>query len=593
MKKDSLWSNYRFAYTPLLRHKKKIVLSTVAEAVFYVIVPVVGMTITSMIIGSLEQGVSVWKLVVRILLAFTGYGVLNMVKGYLDARGNSQYIEVRTELFIMDHIKKDLTISMEQYEDAAVQKLKEKANDCMWANMWGIEGFFRHNSDLLKSVLGLLLYMLLVGTMNWRILLLLVGISLVSASAAYMVTRHYEKMQDPLSEQNMTMNYINREVDDVQGGKDIRIFGLGSWIIGKYDRAIKNCRRLYFRLDMWEYGSNILDTVLDGVRDITCYLYLILQLSQGMRISEFVFYLGLVSGFSSWISMISKSVVAVKQDSDRICDLRAYLGLAEDAPSGKKVDGAEIEVVFDHVSYRYQGAEEYTLRDVSFRLAPGEKLALVGMNGAGKTTVVKLMSGLYLPTSGAVYVNGISTRELDRNSYFARQAAIFQEPFQTSYSIGENIALAESYDGDKIWEVLSWAGLDKKVRSLDRQLETHLGKDIAPDGISLSGGELQKLLLARALYRDAPLVMLDEPTAALDALAETEIYEKYHTLLHKKSVLFISHRLASTRFCDRIILLADGCIREQGTHEELMRLQGAYHEMFQVQGRYYDDPALG
>lgn len=249
--------------------------------------------------------------------------------------------------------------------------------------------------------------------------------------------------------------------------------------------------------------------------------------------------------------------------------------------------------MFDHVSYRYQGAEEYTLRDVSFRLAPGEKLALVGMNGAGKTTVVKLMSGLYLPTSGAVYVNGISTRELDRNSYFARQAAIFQEPFQTSYSIGENIALAESYDGDKIWEALSRAGLDKKVRSLDRQLETHLGKDIAPDGISLSGGELQKLLLARALYRDAPLVMLDEPTAALDALAETEIYEKYHTLLHKKSVLFISHRLASTRFCDRIILLADGCIREQGTHEELMRLQGAYHEMFQVQGRYYDDPALG
>lgn len=191
--------------------------------------------------------------------------------------------------------------------------------------------------------------------------------------------------------------------------------------------------------------------------------------------------------------------------------------------------------MFDHVSYRYQGTEEYTLKDVSFRLAPGEKLALVGMNGAGKTTIVKLMSGLYLPTSGAVYVNGVSTRELDRNSYFARQAAIFQEPFQTSYSIGENIALAEAYDRNKIWDALSQAGLDKKVRSLDRQLETHLGKDIAPDGISLSGGELQKLLLARALYRDAPLVMLDEPTAALDALAEAEVYGKYHTLLHKRA----------------------------------------------------------
>lgn len=589
MKSYSLRSNYQFVYTPLLRHKKKIALLTLAEAVFFVMVPVVGMMITSMIIGSLEQGISVWNLVLRILLAFAGYGVLNMVKGYLDARGDGHYIEVRTELFIMSHIEKDLTISMEQYENAEIQRLKEKANDCMWANTWGVEGFFRHNSDLLKSVLGLVVYALLVGSMSWKILLLLIVISAASALAAYWVTRYYEKIKDPLSEQHMTMNYINREVDDVQGGKDIRMFGLAGWIIGKYDRAMKNCRRLYFQKDMREYASNILDNVLDALRDTICYLYLILQLSHGMRISEFVFYLGLIAGFSNWISMISKSVVAIKQDSDRICDLRSYLDLEEDAPSEKKVEGAAVEVVFDHVSYRYQGAEEDTLKDVSFRLASGEKLALVGTNGAGKTTIVKLMSGLYLPTSGTVYVNGISTRELDRTSYFAKQAAIFQEPFQTSYSIGENIALAETYDGEKMWTVLEQVGLDGKVRSLDRQLETHLGKDIMPDGISLSGGELQKLLLARALYRDAPLVMLDEPTAALDALAETEIYEKYHTLLCGKSVLFISHRLASTRFCDRIILLAEGCIREQGTHEELMRQQGMYYELFQVQSKYYHD----
>ena len=200
------------------------------------------------------------------------------------------------------------------------------------------------------------------------------------------------------------------------------------------------------------------------------------------------------------------------------------------------------------------------------------------MNGAGKTTIVKLMAGLYLPTSGTVYVNGVSTRDLDRKSYFAKQAAIFQEPFQTSYSIGENIALAETYDREKMWKVLAQAGFDQKVRSLAGQLDTHLGKDIVPDGIGLSGGEQQKLLLARALYRDASLVMLDEPTAALDALAETEIYEKYQTLLRGKSVLFISHRLASTRFCDRIILLSEGCVLEQGTHE---------------QSRYYQDAGQG
>ena len=589
MKHYSIWSNYIFTFKPLWQQKRRIALCFLAAAVLFVAVPVVGMMITSMMIGSLEQGISMQRFVCRALLAFAGYGVLSMAKSYLDARNDGQYIEARTALFLMDWIKKDLTVSMEQCEDAQIQKLKKKSENCIWANEWGIEGFMRHNLDLLKSLLGLFVYTLIVGIMNWKILAMLVGMSAVSAAAAYGVTRYYEKIKDPLAEQGVTMGYINREVDDVQSGKDIRIFGLGKWIVGKYDQAIKKCRRLYFQRDIREYGSNMLDTALDAVRDLVCYLYLILQLSQGMRISEFVFYLGLVAGFSNWIGMISKRVVSVKQESDNISELRNYLLLEEEAPSGVKLAETDrIEVVFDHVSYRYHGAEEETLHDVSFRLASGEKLALVGLNGAGKTTIVKLMSGLYLPTSGTVYVNGISTRALDRSAYFAKQAAIFQEPFQTSYNIAENIALEETYDRAKLWKVLAQAGLDEKVKSLDRQLDTHLGKDIAQDGIMLSGGEMQKLLLARALYREAQLILLDEPTAALDALAETEIYQKYQTLMRGKSVLFISHRLASTRFCDRILLLAEGRIQEQGTHEELMQEQGAYYQLFQVQSKYYD-----
>ncbi len=589
MKHYSIWSNYIFTFKPLWQQKRRIALCFLAAAVLFVAVPVVGMMITSMMIGSLEQGISMQRFVCRALLAFAGYGVLSMAKSYLDARNDGQYIEARTALFLMDWIKKDLTVSMEQCEDAQIQKLKKKSENCIWANEWGIEGFMRHNLDLLKSLLGLFVYTLIVGIMNWKILAMLVGMSAVSAAAAYGVTRYYEKIKDPLAEQGVTMGYINREVDDVQSGKDIRIFGLGKWIVGKYDQAIKKCRRLYFQRDIREYGSNMLDTALDAVRDLVCYLYLILQLSQGMRISEFVFYLGLVAGFSNWIGMISKRVVSVKQESDNISELRNYLLLEEEAPSGVKLAETDrIEVVFDHVSYRYHGAEEETLHDVSFRLASGEKLALVGLNGAGKTTIVKLMSGLYLPTSGTVYVNGISTRALDRSAYFAKQAAIFQEPFQTSYNIAENIALEETYDRAKLWKVLAQAGLDEKVKSLDRQLDTHLGKDIAQDGIMLSGGEMQKLLLARALYREAQLILLDEPTAALDALAETEIYQKYQTLMQGKSVLFISHRLASTRFCDRILLLAEGRIQEQGTHEELMQEQGAYYQLFQVQSKYYD-----
>lgn len=590
MKQYSIWSNYRFIYEPLWKKKKKLALFTLAEVVFYVIVPIAGMAITSMIVGGLEHGMEFTQFVSMILLVFAGYGILNMIKSYLESRGWLQYIEARMELFGMAPILKNLSISMEQYENVKIHKLKENANRSIWSNLDGVEGFFHDNSDLLKNVFGLCVYSLLVGMMNWKILLMLVGMSALSAAAGYWVTCYYQKIKDQLAKQDMTMRYIDNIVDDVQGGKDIRIFGLGSWIVEKYHQAIQNQRRILFRKDIREFGSNILDTVFNTIRDLICYLYLITQLAQGMWISEFVFYLGLIGGFSGWLSMISKNIVAVKHDSDMICDLRAYLDLEDGIKAGEQFDCSawnKIEIVFDHVSYRYDGAEEDTLKDVSFRLAAGEKLALVGMNGAGKTTIVKLMSGLYLPTKGMVYVNGISTRELDRISYFAKQAAIFQEPFQTAYSIGENVALAEQYNKERVWEALAQAGLAEKVEGLEQQLNTYLGKDIAADGISLSGGEMQKLLLARALYREAALVLLDEPTAALDTLAETEIYEKYHMLLQNKTALFISHRLASTRFCDRIIMLTDGRICEEGTHAELMEAQGKYYEMFQVQSKYY------
>ncbi len=588
MKQYSIWSNCKFTYGPLLKKKKKIAFCTLTEAVFSVFVPVVGMAVTSMIVGGLERGISIKQLSVMILLAFTGYGVLNMVKAYLEARSWGQYIEVRTEFFIMPPIAKDLSISMEQYEDSKIHELREKANACIWHNLDGLEGFFHDNSDLLKNGLGLVAYSVLCGMMDWKILLMLAGMSAVSVAAGIRVTKYYQKIKDPLAACDMTMRYVNSVVDDVAGGKDIRLFGLGKWIIGKYDDAIKEHRKLTFKKDIREYGSNILDTVLNAVRDLVCYLYLIMQLSRGMRISEFVFFPGLVGGFSGWLGMVSKNLVAVKRDSDMICDLREYLDLNAEDGGEQTCDFADsFEIVFDHVSYRYSGAKEDTIKDVSFRLAPGEKLALVGGNGAGKSTIVKLMSGLYLPTSGTVCVNGISTRELDRKSYYAGQAAIFQEAFQTSYSIGENIALSEQYDKKRVWDALEAAKLAEKVRGLEEQFDTCLGKDIKKNGVQLSGGELQKLLLARVLYREASLVMLDEPTAALDALAEKSIYESYHELLSKPSVLFISHRLASTRFCDRILMLSDGRICEEGTHGELMKKHGKYYEMFQVQSRYY------
>lgn len=334
-----------------------------------------------------------------------------------------------------------------------------------------------------------------------------------------------------------------------------------------------------------------METILTAGRDLICYLYLISQLKNGMSLTMFVFYLGIIGGFSAWFAQVSDSFAKMKYCSVHITDFRNFLNLGEDAGEKKipKNQFKTVEVVFDHVTFCYKGAEKPVLNDISFSLKSGEHKALVGLNGAGKSTLVKLMSGLYLPTKGTVYVNGIDTRELDRDSYYRHESAVFQDTFTLAYSVAENVALNEQWNEEKVWECLEKAGLSQKVTALPQGLSTNLGKELSQDGVRLSGGETQKLLLARALYRDPSIILLDEPTAALDALAESEIYEIYNRTLADITALFISHRLASTRFCEEILLLSDGRIAECGSHEELMEQKGKYYELFLVQSKYYGE----
>ena len=218
-------------------------------------------------------------------------------------------------------------------------------------------------------------------------------------------------------------------------------------------------------------------------------------------------------------------------------------------------------------------------------------MALVGINGAGKSTIVKLLCGFYMPDEGHIYINGTDLATMDLDAWYRSLAAVFQDAFTYSFSIADNVtcSMGEDYDAEKCRETLKDAGLWEKMQKLPQKEKTFIGKEVSEDGIHLSGGETQKLMLARALYKGCALLLLDEPTAALDAIAENEMYEKYNEMLTGKTALFISHRLASTRFCDHILFLENGKITEEGTHEELMQKNGGYAEMFLVQSRYYKE----
>ncbi|MDE7298607.1 MAG: ABC transporter ATP-binding protein/permease, partial [Lachnospiraceae bacterium] len=252
----------------------------------------------------------------------------------------------------------------------------------------------------------------------------------------------------------------------------------------------------------------------------------------------------------------------------------------------------EYEIEFCNVSYTYRGVDKPTLKNLSFTLHRGERLALVGLNGAGKTTIVKLMCGLYDPTEGEIRLNGVPVRDYPREKYFRLFGTVFQEVEALPVSVAENVAGGRAGDREKIADCLKKAGLYDKVQELSEKENTRLVKSVYENATDLSGGQMQKLALAKALFKDAPILLLDEPTAALDPIAEQELYQAYAGLSRAKCSLFISHRLASTRFCDRILYLENGRITEEGTHDGLLETGGKYAELYRIQSSYYQSGAV-
>ncbi len=590
--RHSMLDNFIFLFADVFRENPVYPVMMLLEAVTFVAMPIIASAASSAVVSMLGDGMSLPVIIGMTMSLFAVYGLTAWLYTYVQRRNTNRFVFMRLSYYFFGIYRKLLDISLEDYENDKVRNKLEKALDAVSGNLQGTEGMIRNFEALLTNVLGLIVYAFIVGGINVRLMLLLLLMAFISAVASEISNKVNIKAEERIAGNARVARYIDNLVDDTAGGKDIRVFGLSDWLIGKYDKAIKDSRRANRPYYAARMAADIVELVLAAVRDLVCYLYLIEQLKSGMQIGEFVFYLGLVGGFAAWVSQITRTYSECRLNSHRVDNYREGLDLKkglEDKGVVPENNFDNIDVEFDHVCYRYPGTDKDVLHDVSFKLTNGEHIALVGLNGAGKSTISKLMAGLYMPTKGIVYINGVDTRKLNLARYNENIAAISQKPLSLSCTIADNVALKEEIDEVMVKEVLEKAGLAKKIASLEKGIWTYLGKDISEDGISLSGGEYQKLFLARVLYRRPKLVLLDEPTAALDAIAENEVYESYNSTLKDKSMLFISHRLASTRFCDGIILLENGCVREQGTHDELMQKNGLYAQLFEVQSKYYRD----
>ncbi len=593
-KKYSIWSHYRYLYGRLWKYDFKLALSSGVEILINAVKPFIAVTLPALIIGLLEKGSDMKVLVVLGISVFAVSGILFGIANWLEQKNWTKYIMVRLDNFWSELLYKSIDMDYVIYEKEEVQNAVNKAADAINNNNGGIEGFYHHNTTFFTSVLGILMYSLILAKVHPVIVLVLLALSLIQYLFHRIAESYEEKHRDEQARRFRHQKYLFDQSADVKNGKDVRLFQLQKWLTELFVKYNKDYQKQLAKNERLFYLYDFVGLTLNLIRDGVCYGYLVYLLTQGMQVSEFVLYIGVVSGYGNWFNQISDSVSELSHCMRQINHYRSFMDM-ENAylrDSGKVLsveEGVPFEVEFQDVSFQYPGSEKAVLDHVSFHLCPGEKIALVGVNGAGKTTLVKMLCGFYKPTSGRILVNGVDVTELNVEKYFEQVSVLFQDSILLSYTIAQNITgqNEEDIDKEKLWSALEESDLAKKINELSKKENTFIAKDVEQEGIQLSGGQIQKLFLARALYKESHLLILDEPTAALDAIAESEMYEKYAELTAGKTSVFISHRLSSTRFCDRIFFLENGKIIEDGTHEELLEKSGSYAKMFQVQSQYY------
>ena len=493
-----------------------------------------------------------------------------------------------------ERIAKSMQMEYEQLETPDMLDRLQKAKRATGFQYGGVEGLMRDMWQFMIQFTSVITAVAIISTLDIRLVLIILVLSLIQFEYFdYIRIKDKEIMWDAMAGTWRRLEYMQTVSTDFTYAKDIRLYGMKDWLNEKHRQVnLEELARWIQSRRYWQYNS-LFSGGIALIRNVIIYGWMIYDmLFGGMSIGDFTLYVGSAISMSTAINAFLQSVGGMRERSSRMDDFRTFMDI-EFADEGKKTipvpkcDKYTFE--FRNVSFRYQGQETYALKDLDLTLEAGHRLAVVGLNGAGKTTFIKLLLRLYDVTEGQILCNGIDIREFDRNEYFKLFAPAFQEVEVFAFPLSENVSMttADETDKAKAEQYIRAAGMGEKLDKLPDGMDTELLKVLYDDGVDLSGGEKQKLALARALYKGAPVVVLDEPTAALDALAEYRLYQSFNGMIGDRSAVYISHRLSSTRFCDSIAMFVAGKMVEHGTHEELLAKGGAYAEMFRVQAQYY------
>ncbi len=591
--KHGIWSNAVYMISLAWRTERSVLWLCLIQAALAVASSLLGLFIVPTVLGTIEAAAPLTRLLGTIAAFALALMLVGAASAYVGANTLFGRVAVRGALVSQIHDKFSQT-SFPNTVDQGFLKQLEKARMAVNNNDEATEAIWKTLTELVQNSAGFVIYLVLLASLDP----LIVIITLATTVIGYFITKEINnwgyRHREEAAGYSHRMNYASSKAGDHTFAKDIRIFGMQNWLESVYGSTLNLYQAFCVRREKVYIWANVIDVVLSLLRNGIAYAYLIaFTLRSGLSAAQFLLHFTAVGGFTTWVSGILSGLTTLHKQSLDISTVREFLEAEEcfrfedGEPLEPDLDQA-YEIELQDVAFRYPGADRDTLHGINLTIKAGEKLAVVGLNGAGKTTLIKLICGFYDPTSGEVLLNGRDIKAYNRRDYYRHFAAVFQQFSLLAATIAGNVAQTnEGIDMDEVRACIERAGLKRKVESLADGYETRLGKQVFEDAPELSGGELQRLMLARALYKDAPIIVLDEPTAALDPIAESDIYQRYNDLTEGRTSIYISHRLASTRFCDRILFIEDGVIAEEGTHDDLLAQGGRYAELFTIQSRYY------
>ena len=552
--------------------------------------PFVAIIVSPLIISELLGERDITRLIVYVAILAVAGPILSFIGSWL-GMVVQKYSEKFENYFTEEMSRKVMELDFQVTEDKKALDQVEAARTGMSWYSGGVVGIFYPVYEIIGQIIkicGTVALIALNAPLLFPITLVVVIINSLIQNKQNKI--EIERFKD-MSKINRAFSYYGWQISDFKYGKDIRLYGAKDLMVERWNKYTDDSLGTWIKTSNKQHPLNQFKNVLNVARDIVSYLYLGTSvLSGGISIAVFTQMIASSATFNSSMGSLLYNLQEIVKKCNYAYEYVKFADFPAAIEKGTRhIEEGDHTVEFRNVSFTYPNTDVEVLKGVNVTLKQGEHLSVVGLNGAGKTTFVKLLCRLYDPTEGEILLDGVNIKEYDYNEYMNLFSPVFQDFKLFAFSIKENIVLDDPCSDEEISGLLDRVRLGDKLKSLEKGTDTMLFKSFDENGIEPSGGEQQKMAIARALYKKAPVVILDEPTAALDPVAEYDIYRQFDSLVGGKTAIYISHRLSSCKFCDRIAVFSEGVIKEYGTHDELVLINGGiYAEMFRAQAKYYN-----